>query len=357
MKNLTKLFCIILMFSLLIACSDDDKLNSDLTNYVSLNGQKYNLEKGFIEADGNGIHIISSGITFLPQLDDYSDPLITSSVIEHTGKGNLILLSDYDVNEDLSPKIQTTPLKKLKGGIAINYNFNTEENDYLLEFSALSPGTCQISKKDGNYEIIVSYTDENNNVIEVYYLGDLTKIIQLPLLTTSPVTNITQNSASCGGNVTFDGGSVNTLRGVCWGSSTNPTILLETKTTDGKGTGTFTSSLTGLTPSKYYVRAYATNSAGTSYGNEEIFTIISFQNDIQPIFSSNCINCHSGVKSPDLSVGKAFESLTAGGYINTLNPETSMIYLQMFSTSHNPRTNDVEKQKILDWVKQGALNN
>ena len=96
--------------------------------------------------------------------------------------------------------------------------------------------------------------------------------IQLPTVTTNVVTNITSSSATCGGNVTFDGGFDITARGVCWGTKPNPTIN-DNKTNDGNGTGSFTSNLTNLTENTtYYVRAYATNEKGTSYGEEKSFT-------------------------------------------------------------------------------------
>ena len=73
-----------------------------------------------------------------------------------------------------------------------------------------------------------------------------------------------------GGNITTDGGSPVTVRGVCWSTSSNPTIA-NSKTTDGTGVGSFTSSLSGLeTNTTYYLRAYATNSVGTGYGNETL---------------------------------------------------------------------------------------
>jgi hypothetical protein len=94
----------------------------------------------------------------------------------------------------------------------------------------------------------------------------------LPVVTTASVTAITQTTATSGGNVTGDGGAEVTSRGVCWNTSENPTIS-NSKTSDGKGTGSFTSNLTSLTPgTKYYVRAYATNEAGTGYGNQVSFT-------------------------------------------------------------------------------------
>ena len=91
-------------------------------------------------------------------------------------------------------------------------------------------------------------------------------------ITTTSVTNITQNSAASGGNVTADGGATVTARGVYWSTSQNPTVS-NSHTTNGSGTGSFTSSMTGLTAgTTYYVRAYATNSAGTAYGNQVSFT-------------------------------------------------------------------------------------
>ena len=80
--------------------------------------------------------------------------------------------------------------------------------------------------------------------------------------------------SSSGGTVGADGGAAVTARGVCWSTTTNPTIA-NSKTTDGTGTGIFTSAITGLTSgTTYYVRSYATNSAGTTYGPEVIFTTL-----------------------------------------------------------------------------------
>jgi len=99
----------------------------------------------------------------------------------------------------------------------------------------------------------------------------------LPTLTTSDASVITATTATSGGNVTDDGGSTITARGVCWSTTTGPTTDLTTKTTETGTTGVFTSNLTGLNASTlYYVRAYATNSAGTSYGNEVSFTTTAF---------------------------------------------------------------------------------
>ena len=104
-------------------------------------------------------------------------------------------------------------------------------------------------------------------------LKDLNSIVSIPSLTTTSITAVSTSSATSGGNITSDGGASITARGVVWSTTTNPTIALTTKTSDGTGTGSFTSSLTNLTPkTTYYVRAYATNIAGTGYGNEISFT-------------------------------------------------------------------------------------
>ena len=88
----------------------------------------------------------------------------------------------------------------------------------------------------------------------------------IPTLTTATVSSVTLSSAISGGSITSDGGSVITTSGVCWSVAVNPTIG-NSKTIDGSITGSFASSLTGLTANtSYYVRAYATNSAGTGYG-------------------------------------------------------------------------------------------
>ena len=88
------------------------------------------------------------------------------------------------------------------------------------------------------------------------------------IVTTTPLSSITSSTATCGGNIVIYGGATVTAHGVCWSTAQNPTID-NSKTTDGLGTGTFTSSITGCLPgTTYYVRAYATTSFGTVYGNE-----------------------------------------------------------------------------------------
>lgn len=106
----------------------------------------------------------------------------------------------------------------------------------------------------------------------------------LPTVTTNSVNTVTSNSASGGGNVTSDGGCEVTAKGLCWSTEMNPTTE-NSHTTDGSGVGAFSSSITGLTcGNTYYVRAYATNSSGTAYGNQVSFTTTSLNYAIQGFF-------------------------------------------------------------------------
>ncbi|MEZ5084263.1 MAG: FISUMP domain-containing protein [Bacteroidales bacterium] len=94
----------------------------------------------------------------------------------------------------------------------------------------------------------------------------------VPVLSTTEVTEIYTNRATSGGNITDDGGTTVTARGVCWSTGLTQTIS-DNKTEDGTGAGSFISSVTDLEPNTtYYLRAYATNSAGTAYGSAMTFT-------------------------------------------------------------------------------------
>ena len=93
----------------------------------------------------------------------------------------------------------------------------------------------------------------------------------VPTVITVTPTEVTQSTATGGGNITSDGGSSITARGVCWGVTADPTID-DNITSDGTGSGSFTSAVTGLAGlTEYHVRAYATNSLGTGYGEDVAF--------------------------------------------------------------------------------------
>ena len=144
----------------------------------------------------------------------------------------------------------------------------------------------------------------------------------LPSLGTTAVSGITHNSASSGGTISNDGGASVSARGVCWSTSSNPTVALTTKTIDGSGTGSFTSSITGLlAATTYYVRAYATNSVGTAYGNQLVFTTTS------PVLSALNTTAVSGI---------TYNSASSGGNIISDGGAAITARGVCWSTSPNP---------------------
>ncbi len=137
---------------------------------------------------------------------------------------------------------------------------STGATSFTSSLTSLTPGALYHVRAYATNSVGTSYGSES----------DFTTLIT-PTVTTSAITSITSTTASSGGNVTSDGGATVTARGVCWSTSTNPTVA-NSHITNGTGTGAFTSSITGLDPdSTYYVRAYATNSVGTAYGNQFSF--------------------------------------------------------------------------------------
>lgn len=118
---------------------------------------------------------------------------------------------------------------------------------------------------------------------------------------TMPVVNIRSHLVACGGNIVSDGGHAVNARGVCWSTSPNPT-LASSHTNDGAGTGHFISTATGLLANThYFIKAYATNQHGTSYGSELSFTTLAV-----PIVTST-----TGVGVTDIN-GNNYSSIILG---------------------------------------------
>lgn len=177
--------------------------------------------------------------------------LINIDIVDYTSVACGIMLSESlaDINSRSG--------KKLKANALFGNEFKVTTND-------LCPGT------DYYY---CAYILLNNIQYEFGDIKTFTTHVApaLPTVNTSPVTNITTTSAVAGGEVINDGGGEVTARGICYSITRNPTILDNNVLIDS-GIGAFVCNLSNLNRNTtYYVRAYATNSKGTAYGNQQVF--------------------------------------------------------------------------------------
>lgn len=157
----------------------------------------------------------------------------------------------------------------------------------------------------------------------------------VPTVTTTTVTNITANSATSGGEITFDGGAGVTARGVCWSTNQNP-ITADNKTTDGTGSGSFISSITGLTPgTTYYIRAYAINEVGTAYSSQTTFNALA----MMPVLTTT------------QPYNVTTSSATSGGNITNDGGSPVITRGVCWNTSQNPTTANT---KTVDGTGTGS---
>ncbi len=251
----------------------------------------------------------------------------------------------------------------LNGSVNANGLSTTVEFEYGISDSYGAKATV-LNAVTGNNNTAVSvnlsgllsntlyhYRIKASNAVNVVYSSDLvfTTSISAPEITTDAITSLGALSAVSGGNVTKDGGATITARGVCWGTSSNPTTA-NSNVTSGTGAGAFVSNITGLTPNTlYYVRAFATNSVGTSYGNEQTFTtrsgVISLTSrEVSTVTSTNALSggdiyddggapvtargvCWGTMTTPTIANSKTTDGNGVGGFNSTLTSlEASRIY-------------------------------
>ncbi|MFH1121173.1 MAG: hypothetical protein V1775_15245 [Bacteroidota bacterium] len=94
--------------------------------------------------------------------------------------------------------------------------------------------------------------------------------------------------------------------------------------------------------------------------NTPLPTEVSFATDIMPVFNASCnmAGCHAtGAAEPDLTPANAYSSLQDGGYINTNDPASSLIYTAMATGSMKSYSTTSQVNLILAWIQKGALNN
>ncbi len=201
---------------------------------------------------------------------------------------------------------------------------STNSSDFQVKFDPTGAGTRTA-------EISISNNDADEDPYNFSIQGTGAVV---PTLTTTDISSIGVNTASSGGNVSSDGGLSVTEKGVCWNTTINP-VYADNNTSDGTGKGIYTSSISSLTAAThYYVRAYATNSAGNGYGGNKSFWTLANEPTTHPSnFDTTAITETSMSFSWDAATG-------ADGYI----------ILQ--KTGSTPPTNE----NVDDGLEKGEFN-
>lgn len=196
------------------------------------------------------VSLSSPNMAFLSVTTNYGRQVVK---LVHTGHGTKDAL-DVDFVSAMTKSLDAASSLKL------DVTGEFEPGDVMRYEAQLIDGGATI------YSAPVTQSQYDDETITLVFA------LAMPTITTNGVTDITQTTATCGGNVADGGGLIVMARGVCWGTQHNPTVS-GSHTSDGMGVGGFTSNMAGLTTgTMYHVRAYAVNRLGTSYGMEVNFT-------------------------------------------------------------------------------------
>jgi starch-binding outer membrane protein SusE/F len=217
-----------------------------------------------------------------------------------TGASGTVYGEEYSFTTlPVVPILTTTAITSITGNSAagggnVTGDGGAEVTERGVVFGITAAPTVADSKTtdgDGNGSFVSAITALNGNTtyfVRAYATNSagtgygpeisFKTLVDLPAVSTTPVSGITKIAAVSGGDVTYDGGALVTARGLVWGTSANPTVA-NNKIDGGNGLGAFVSNLVGLSKyTTYHVRAFATNSAGTAYGADIMFTTLA---DIQ----------------------------------------------------------------------------
>lgn len=220
-----------------------------------------------------------------------------------------------------------------QSGVAWSVGTNPESDKKVASAAAVQSGPFSIAISGlpaNTAHNVWAYATSNGITAYGAMLSITTTNLNKPTLTTMPITGNTTSAttgictAISGGNISSNGGGAITASGIVWSTSENPTTALSTKTQDGTATGVFSSNMASLTPgTTYYVRAYATNSMGTAYGNELNFTA----QVIAPIVKTGTAGPPSGKNiaiSDSEVVSSGGSSITARGVVWSTSPSPTI---------------------------------
>jgi len=305
-------------------------------------------------SDGSGVGSFSSSLTNLIAGTTYYVRAYATN-IEGTAYGNEISFTTGNVQLPLvSTSIITniTNTSSISGGNVTSggggaitargvvwsttQNPSVELSTKTTEGFGLGAFTSNITDLSPNTQYYVRAYATNSAGTAYGNETSFTTLASLPILTTTNISGIQNNSVLSGGNITSDGGSNITARGVVWSTSQNPTIALTTKTNNGSGVGTFTSNLSGLNPNtQYYVRSYATNSIGTAYGNEISFTTTNV--NYATMYSTGTVFCNNVVTA----------------VVDVINPTTGKTWMDRNLGASQVATSSADAQAYGDLYQWG----
>ena len=319
----------------------------------------------FKTTDGTGTGTFTSNLTSLtpPGTTYYVRAYVTNSI--GTNYGGEVTFTTLAVAPTVITKPVTaiTPTSATSGGTisltggaphsekGVVYSTTTNptiSNTKLIDNTVGLDWVSNITGLTGNTKYYVrAYA---TNVIGTSYgvLDSFTTSPIIPTLTTTIVTAITQTSSVSGGNISSDGGSPITARGIVWSKTVNPVLGTPSTSTDGAiTTGAFTSNITNISSGiTYYVRAYATNAIGTAYGSQQIFTslpIIDSSNNQYTTININGLEWfRENLKTSKYANGVVIENVPVAGDWG-LRTTGAWVYYD------NDVNNDIIYGKLYNW--------
>ncbi|MCC7520682.1 MAG: hypothetical protein IT220_03520, partial [Flavobacteriaceae bacterium] len=258
------------------------------------------LNVGYVGNGSPGTSLATIATVSISNLNYYDTDVLASI----TSIGN-----EFILNRGICLSTQTAP--DLNDIVFHNGN---GPGDFTTTCDNLLPNTLYHVRAFATNSVGTSYGNE---------LTFMTKPLSAPILETSIASNITNTTAISGGNITDDGGLSITDRGICWSTDTAPD-LSDHVIHEGEGDGNYLVLITGLTGNvTYYIRAFATNSLGTSYGNEISFNTITYE--LATVVTIN---------ATDIS----YTNVTAGGNVTNDNGSTVTERGVCWATTTNPTT-------------------
>ncbi|MGA3025716.1 MAG: Ig-like domain repeat protein [Bryobacteraceae bacterium] len=232
----------------------------------------------------------------------------------------------------------------------------------IFEDNGAALGTVAVDA-GGSAEYSTSSLSVSSHSMTANYMGDLNHLTStgsftqtvsttIAAVTTGTVTSITTSGATVGGDVTRDGGATVTARGICWGAAANPAVGGACKTDPAAGTGVFSDNITGLAPgTPYHVRAWATNSAGTVYGNDVTFrTAIPITSPVLSITKTHagCFTQGQSGTTYTLVVSNASGAVSTSGTVTVQDTlPTGLTLVSMSGTGWNCAANTCTRSNAL----------